>query len=303
MRTKLFISYAWTSDAHRRWVRLLATQLRLLGYTVLIDSDLPYGSSLSGFMREVTEADRVLMIVDKNYVERADHRPDSGVAIENQWVRSVLEEKKDSWLSVLFIDNAQFDLPSWLTGRGPKGFNFNSTPEQNNFPGVEQMDDLWRWIEGLPADKAHALSAAALLERMARIERIDAMRDPASYANPALEDRITFRHQDNQYYKLGNGEYEFKVSFSDHSSDAIYVINSGLKAVGLITTPEYDPHTVDTFLRGGQYVTPVVGQRVVLMNLVGALCVMKIEAVQPEVNASIHIPPEVTFSYKILMGR
>jgi hypothetical protein len=304
MKTKLFISYAWTSGAHREWVRLLATQLRLLGYTVQIDSAVEYGASLSGFMREVTEADRVLLIIDENYVERADQHPGSGVGIENQWIRSVFEEQPVSWLSVLFVNNPRFSLPAWLTDRGPKGFNFNSKPDLNNFPGIEQMDDLWRWIEGLPADKAHALSAAVLLERMARIERIDAMRDPANYANPALKDRITFPYKDHKHYTLGHGEYEFKVEFSDRGSDGVYVyIDSDLKAVGLVTTSDFDPRTVETFLRQGRFVEPVVGQSVVMMNLIGALCIMKIEGVQLEVNAAVHVPSAVTFSYEILTGR
>ena len=62
MKTDLFISYAWTSDSHREWVRLLASHLDLIGYTVKIDEAVRYGSSLSGFMREVIETDHVLLL-------------------------------------------------------------------------------------------------------------------------------------------------------------------------------------------------------------------------------------------------
>jgi hypothetical protein len=304
MNTKLFISYAWTSSDHREWVRLLAMQLRLLGYTVLIDNAVDYGSSISGFMREVTEADRVLMVVDENYIERADRQPDSGVGIENKWIRSVFEKKSKSWLSVVFVGNPQRNLPAWLAGHRPKGFDFNSYPNQNQFPGIEQMDDLWRWLEGLPADKAHAVAAKVLLERMARIERIDAMRDPSNYANPALKDRVTFRYQDHREYTLGHGEYEFKVVFSSRSADGVYIyIDGGLKAVGLIPGSDIDLHTIATFLRPGRTAQPTVGQSVVMMNSVGALCVMKIEAVQPEVTTTEYIPSAVTFRYEILVER
>jgi hypothetical protein len=88
-------------------------------------------------MREVTEADRVLLIIDENYVERANQCPESGVAIENNWIKSVFEEKPVSWLSVLFVDNPHFSLPSWLIDERPKGFNFNSNPDTNSFPGFE----------------------------------------------------------------------------------------------------------------------------------------------------------------------
>jgi hypothetical protein len=81
MSADLFISYASTSQAHREWVRLLASQLHLIGYDVKIDEDVDYGSSLHGFMRQVTEAAHVLLIVDTNYVDRADNRPESGVGV------------------------------------------------------------------------------------------------------------------------------------------------------------------------------------------------------------------------------
>lgn len=250
MKTQVFISYAWTSVEHRQWVRLLATQLRLLGYTVLIDNALPYGSSLSEFMREVTASDRVLMVADGNYVERADHRPESGVGIENKWLEGVFQEKPTSWLSVLFVNNPNFRLPAWLINENPKGFDFNATPEKNSFPGVEQMDDLWRWIEGLPADKAHALPAAVLLERTARLERIDVLRDPANYANPAIEGRITFAYKDNSHYKIGNGEYEFKLSFSGRGTNSVYMYRGReLKAIGIITNPNFEYSTIETYLR------------------------------------------------------
>ena len=66
MAADLFISYAWTSDQHRQWVRLLAAQLKAVGYDVLIDADVRYGDSLNGFMRRVVDADHVLMIVEDN---------------------------------------------------------------------------------------------------------------------------------------------------------------------------------------------------------------------------------------------
>lgn len=44
MKTDLFISYAWTSNEHKEWVHLLASQLHLMGYTVKIDEAVDYGS-------------------------------------------------------------------------------------------------------------------------------------------------------------------------------------------------------------------------------------------------------------------
>jgi hypothetical protein len=297
----LFISYAWTSPAHREWVRLLASQLHLLGYDVKIDEQVDYGSSLSGFMQEVTNATHVLMIVDENYVLRADTMPNSGVGIENGWISAVFNNKPSTWLSLVFVQNSLLKVPAWLSSHSPKGFDFNSTPEKNVFPGSVQIDEIWRWVEGLPTSKRHATSLAEVRKRAARIERIDAQRDPANYASPTLKGRVTFRHKDHGHFKIGNGEYEFKIKFSDRSHNGVYVyIDSGLKAVGLITASSYDPHSISTFLTPGRTVEPIVGQSVVCMNSHGALCVLTIDEVQPEVNAQTYVSPHVTFSYEVM---
>jgi hypothetical protein len=301
MHTDLFVSYAWTSPEHREWVRLLASQLHLLGYDIKIDEVVNYGSSLSGFMHEVTDAAHVLMIIDENYVDRADYKPESGVGIETKWISGVFKDKPTNWLSIVFVRNPECKMPKWLVDHNPKGFNFNSDPDKNKFPGSSQIDDIWRWIEGLPADKTNAVTLAEVRKRAARIERINALHDPANYASPALEGRVTFRHKDHQDFTVGHGEYKFKISFSGRGSDGVYVYTgSGLKAVGLITSPNYDPLTVDSFLRPGRTAEPVVGQSVVLMNSHGALCVITIDEVQKEVNGVEYIPEHVTFTYKIL---
>ncbi len=303
MDTDLFISYAWTSPEHREWVRLLASQLHLLGYKVKIDERVDYGSSLSGFMREVTDAAHVLLIVDENYVERANNKSESGVGIENEWIRSVFEKKPATWLSVIFVRNPARKLPDWLAPHNPKGFNFNADPGKNVFPGSVQIDAIWRWIEGLSSDKTNAVSLAEVRKRAARIERINVRRDPSNYANPALKDRVTFRHGDSQDYTVGHGNYEFKIKFGSRGRDSVYVyIDSGLKAVGLITVPIYNLHTVESFLTSGRSVEPIVGQSAVLMNTYGELCVITIDEVQEEVNATKYIPAHVTFTYEVLIG-
>jgi hypothetical protein len=111
MSADLFISYAWTSDEHREWVRLLASQLHQLGYVVQIDEAVDYGASLSGFMREVIDARHVLLVVDENYVERADHKPESCLGIETDWISRVYADRPVTWLSVLWVRNPDRHLP------------------------------------------------------------------------------------------------------------------------------------------------------------------------------------------------
>jgi hypothetical protein len=253
-------------------------------------------------MQEVTGAAHVLLIVDENYVDRADKKPGSGVGIETKWISGVFEGKPASWLSIVFVRNPKHKMPAWLTNHNPKGFNFNSDPDKNEFAGAAQIDEIWRWIEGLPTDKTNAVPLAEVRKRAARIERINVQRDHANYASPALKGRVTFRHRDNGDFTVGHGEYEFKLKFSGRGNDSVYVYtDSGLRAVGLITAPHYDPLTVESFLTPARTAEPVVGQSVVLMNSHGVLCVIKIDEVQREVNAAKYIPEHVTFSYEILI--
>ena len=254
-------------------------------------------------MQEVKLAKHVLMIVDENYVLRADTMPESGVGIENTWISDAFFSKPTGWLSLVFVRNPSFKVPAWLSDYSPKGFNFNSSLEKNVFPGSAQIDQIWRWIEGLPASGSHATSLAEVRRRATRIELIDARRDPGSYANPALKGRVIFRYKDHRYFKVGNGEYEFKIEFSSRSADGVYVyIDSGLKAIGLITSEHYDCSAVSTFLRPARTAEPIVGQSVVCMNNFGALCVLTIEEVQQEVNAQTYVPPHVSFSYDVLIA-
>ncbi len=153
MGADIFISYAWTSPEHRAWVRLLASSMKAIGYDVLIDADVDYGDDLTGFMQRVTDSRHVLLVVDDNYVDRADTQPDSGVGIESRHISEAYPSKPANWLSVLFKDNANHRLPKWLGKANPKGHSFNADPEAGRFPGSEQITELWRWIEDLPANR------------------------------------------------------------------------------------------------------------------------------------------------------
>jgi len=303
MSADLFISYAWTSDEHREWVRLLASQLHQLGYVVQIDEAVDYGASLSGFMREIAEARHVLLIVDENYVDRADKKPSSGVGIETKWISGIYNSQPATWLSVLWVRNPKRLLPAWLEGHDPKGFDFNADPGSNDFPGATQLNEIWRWIEGLPASTANAIPLPELRKRAARLERVDVLRDPGQFANPALKGRVTFRYGDHANFTIGHDEYEFKLQFSGRGSNSVYVYrDGGLKALGLINEKSSDSSTVDSFLRPGRTAEPLVGQSVVLLNFEGALCVVTIDEVQSEISDAEYVPPHVTFSYEVLNG-
>ncbi|AMB73329.1 TIR domain-containing protein [Pantoea ananatis] len=300
MKTDLFISYAWTSAEHCKWVHLFASHLHMAGFIVKIDEIVDYGSSLSGFMREMTDCAHVLMIVDPNYVERANNMPLTGVAIENRWIREVLDTKPETWLSVMFVDNPNFELPAWLSPYKPKGFDFNYPENRTEYPGASQIEAIWRWIEGLPADKNNAVSIATYRERCARLEHADTLLDPANYTNPALNGCVTFNHRDHSFYSVGYGDHKFDIMFDQADSETVRIYKDyDLKAVWKLQGANSDPLDFRAVMRPTRTVCLMVGQKAMLLNNSGMLCEVTIEEIQPEVEGENYVKEYVTFSYKI----
>lgn len=303
MTADLFISYAWTTPEHREWVRLLAAHMKAIGYDVLVDADLDYGDGLSGFMRRATDCRHVLLVVDENYVYRADNLPDSGVGIENRWFSGVHDKKPATWLSVLLKDNPDFRLPAWLIGHNPKAHLFNADPAHDSFPGGEQVEELWRWIEDLPANRDHATTAATLRKRAQHLEAIDRQRDPNSWSNPATEDEVCFEFERSpgKTYSLGYGDLAFKLRVSGHGSNSVYIYRDPIHAVGLNRSGASSSAELSAQLTPGRTVVGNVDDQVILQNMHGALCLVDLLEVQREITQPTYVPASVRFRYRILV--
>ncbi|HVG33113.1 MAG TPA: toll/interleukin-1 receptor domain-containing protein [Pyrinomonadaceae bacterium] len=85
---RVFISYSWSSEDHQQWVLDLAKKLMSDGVAVIIDRwDLKPGQDKYHFMEQMVKDEsinRVLIICDKTYTEKADKREDTGVSTETQ---------------------------------------------------------------------------------------------------------------------------------------------------------------------------------------------------------------------------
>ena len=95
---KLFISYSWTSPDHEQWVEHLARELRDSGIDVVLDKwDLKEGHDAHAFMEKMVtddEINKVALICDQAYVEKADRR-EGGVGTEAQIISGSIYEKSD----------------------------------------------------------------------------------------------------------------------------------------------------------------------------------------------------------------
>lgn len=95
---KLFISYSWSSPEHVERVVSLAAELRDSGVDVILDKwDLREGDDAYAFMESMvtnSEVQKVLLVCDREYVEKADGRR-GGVGTETQILTPELYRTKD----------------------------------------------------------------------------------------------------------------------------------------------------------------------------------------------------------------
>ena len=95
---KVFISYSWTADEYLDWVKKLAEKLRDSGVDVVLDRwRLKPGQDKFVFMEQmVTDPDikKVVMLCDKRYANRADHR-EGGVGAESTIISQEVYNKVD----------------------------------------------------------------------------------------------------------------------------------------------------------------------------------------------------------------
>lgn len=71
---RIFISYAHSSEAHKRWVKGLATALRANGFEARLDAwHLKPGANMPQWMStELDLADRCVLVCDEKYAQKAD---------------------------------------------------------------------------------------------------------------------------------------------------------------------------------------------------------------------------------------
>lgn len=304
MAFDVFVSYSWSKESTRVFVHSLAAHLRTVGFNVGLDMNVDYGDSLTGFMNSICDSKHVLLIIDQPYVERADTVPDSGVAIENRCMADVMDSKPENWLSVAFVEEHS-TLPKWLEDRNPKGFSFCLNGKRKY--GSEQIEDLWRWLEGLPANKANATSPSVIRSRLARLERIDNLRDENMWASPSVSGTVIhqFRKAPGNKYNLGMGSYSFSIQFSTQSRQSVYLYNDNVHSIGLI------PHDVsiswitaeeaEKYLVPGRTVSIRPNQQFVAQNKEGVLLVGRANAISCPDDPIQEMNSFVEFYYRIML--
>lgn len=114
---KVFISYSHSSDEYVDFVTRLAEKLVLDGTDVVFDRwDLKYGQDLQFFMEQSSRTDKVLILCDKKYTEKANNR-EGGVGTETQIMTPEIYGKADQNKFIPVIMESWDYRPVYLKSR------------------------------------------------------------------------------------------------------------------------------------------------------------------------------------------
>lgn len=200
---KVFISYSWSTPTHERWVLDLAEELIESGVNVILDKwDLKPGQDAIDFMEQMvkdTTIDKVLIISDKVYAEKADNRS-GGVGTETQIISKKVYEQVDQERFIAVIAEKDPEGKAYT----PLFYHsrlYIDLSEPDRY--AEGFESLIRCIHGQPQFKKPSLGkkpdylsseASVNLGTSALFKRaISALRDQKPFAAAALDEYlITF---------------------------------------------------------------------------------------------------------------
>lgn len=141
---KVFVSYSWDNDDHKKWVRDLAAQLRGDGIDVTLDQwHLVPGDQLPQFMeRAIRESDYVLIVCTHKYKDRSDKRQ-GGVGYEGDIITAefMATYNHSKFIPLLRQQSWNDSAPSWMLGK--YYIDFSSSPYSE-----KSYDDLQSTILG-----------------------------------------------------------------------------------------------------------------------------------------------------------
>lgn len=130
---RVFISYTGVDQEHRKWVRELACRLRENGVDARIDMyHLRPGQDLHQWMtNEVIMADKVLLICDKYYAEKADTRK-GGVGWETMIILGdmLTTQEQTKYIGIIREEGIDESLPVYVRSKYSLNWSDDDKMEQ-----------------------------------------------------------------------------------------------------------------------------------------------------------------------------
>ena len=141
----VFISYCH-KDTTTEWIEKLATVLGKNGIEVIVDIyDLKLGQDLNYFMEQIKKVDKVLILLGKNYKEKANIR-NGGVGKETQIISpdvyNDVEQTKFIPMVIAKDEDGKPYLPYYLESRLYTDFSSDDLFDKNIGAVINQIKDL-----------------------------------------------------------------------------------------------------------------------------------------------------------------
>lgn len=226
---KTFISYAWTSEDHKAWVRSLAERLRDDGIDATLDQwDLKPGHDAIAFMEQIvtdTQVKKVIIICDRAYVSKSNSRK-GGVGTEAQIISPEIYAKADQdkfvVVSVERDDVGEPCRPAFYKSR-------IAIPMDEETEFEVRYEELIRWIFDRPLRPKPTLGKppAALFEESNDRAKTSSLAE--SRVRAARQGRTAHGDQSSQFLEAAANELHSyapitskkEVAFDDEVVEAI----------------------------------------------------------------------------------
>lgn len=131
---RVFISYTGTDIENRKWVKDFACRLRGCGVNARLDMfHLKPGQDLPQWMtNELIMADKVLLICDKYYAEKADNRK-GGVGWETMIIQGDMlsRQEQSKYIAILRDPDIDQSLPIYVKSRYALNWSAGEVPDKD----------------------------------------------------------------------------------------------------------------------------------------------------------------------------
>lgn len=216
---KVFISYSWKPTANRERVMQLAERLMSDGVNVVIDVwDLKEGNDIYKFMERMVNdqsINRVLLISNKNYMERANKR-EGGAGTEGAIVSPSIYKNADQQRFVPIVferdEEGKEYLPTFIGGRFYIDLSSDDTFEMGYEELLRNLYDrpkskrppLGRMPDYLNDDTASYVPTIGSLNRLRNLIENDkpfAVKEIKSYLRQFIEGVVYYKVEDISEYQ------------------------------------------------------------------------------------------------------
>lgn len=290
---KVFISYSWDSEEHKKWVKEFACKLSSNGVCVHMDQfDAIPGTNLVKFMENgINDSSWIICVISTNYITRMDDLS-TGVGKE---VKQIIEQWKSDKVIPILRNNQNHIVPNALNEK--VYIDFDNGNETDN------MEELLDVIYGIKTETRPILGKSPYRKDVAQKLIIRAEIEKTGYQNPALADYVSFDYSNNDGdYIIGVGEYSFATKWSKASDKCIYAYKDSLRDgyIGLVKNPGLinDAYTLKDIDFTSRTRTAFVGDTVVWINSYRNIALTKVISIKDQSrNDSQDL---LEFEYKVL---